>query len=310
MGFYGPAQLVADARRHAVEVRPVDVTRSDWDCTLEDIGAGASRPADDSVKEERGNGSGRGGPAVRLGLRLVSGLPRASVERLLQARAEAPFADVPDLALRAGLEPHELQTLAEADALAALAGHRRQQVWAAAAPLAGPRERPPQGQAGERTPTSLLRSAPVQEAQLSLIEAPEGEAVTLDYAATGLSLRRHPLALLRERLQRQSVRSAAELSRVPDGRTVRTCGLVVTRQQPATAKGTIFVTLEDETGPVNVIVWRDVRERHRQALLGARLLAVRGTWQRRDGVSHLIAQDLHDMSAWLGRLQTQSRDFH
>ena len=249
------------------------------------------------------DGSGLGGPAVSLGLRLVSGLPRTSVERLLRARAEAPFADVPDLALRAGLEPHELQTLAEADALAALAGHRRQQVWAAAAPLAGPRER-------EHTPTGLLRAAPVREAQLSLIEAPEGEAVTLDYAATGLSLRRHPLALLRERLQRQSVRSAAELSRIPDGRTVRACGLVVTRQQPATAKGTIFVTLEDETGPVNVIVWRDVRERHRQALLGARLLAVRGTWQRRDGVSHLIAQDLHDMSAWLGRLQTQSRDFH
>ncbi|MEY2654664.1 MAG: hypothetical protein RLZZ524_1692, partial [Pseudomonadota bacterium] len=308
MGFYGPAQLVADARRHAVEVRPVDVTRSDWDCTLEDIGAEVARPVDDSGNgnsnsNSNDSGSGRGGPAVRLGLRLVSGLPRASVERLLQARAAAPFADVPDLALRAGLEPHELQTLAEADALAALAGHRRQQVWAAAAPLAGPRER-------ERTPTGLLRSAPVREAQLSLIEAPEGEAVTLDYAATGLSLRRHPLALLRERLQRQSVRSAAELARVPDGRTVRACGLVVTRQQPATAKGTIFVTLEDETGPVNVIVWRDVRERHRQALLGARLLAVRGTWQRRDGVSHLIAQDLHDMSAWLGRLQTHSRDFH
>jgi error-prone DNA polymerase len=240
---------------------------------------------------------------VRLGLRLISGLPQASAGRLLRARAEAPFTDVADLALRAGLEPHELQTLAEADALAALAGHRRQQVWAAAAPLAGPRER-------EHVPTGLLRAAPVREAQLSLIEAPEGEAVTLDYAATGLSLRRHPLALLRERLQRQSVRSAAELSRIPDGRTVRACGLVVTRQQPATAKGTIFVTLEDETGPVNVIVWRDVRERHRQALLGARLLAVRGTWQRRDGVSHLIAQDLHDMSAWLGRLQTQSRDFH
>ncbi len=293
MGFYGPAQLVADARRHAIEVRPVDVSRSDWDCTLEDA-SGPSGPSD--------------APAVRLGLRQVSSLPRASAERLLQARAEAPFADVPDLALRAALAPHELQTLAEADALVALAGHRRQQVWAAAAPLSAPLASPRERHA--LPAVHLLRDAPVREAQLSLIEAPEGEAVTLDYAATGLSLRRHPLALLRERLQRQSVRSAAELARVPDGRTVRACGLVVTRQQPATAKGTIFVTLEDETGPVNVIVWRDVRERHRQALLGARLLAVRGTWQRRDGVSHLIAQDLHDMSAWLGRLQTHSRDFH
>jgi error-prone DNA polymerase len=148
-----------------------------------------------------------------------------------------------------------------------------------------------------------------ERAQLQLIEAPEGEAIALDYAATGLTLRRHPLALLRERLAAKGVRSAAQLARTADGRVVRACGLVVTRQQPATAKGVIFVTLEDETGPVNVIVWKDVREAQRQALLGARLLGVVGTWQKRDGVTHLVARRLVDLSAWLGRLTTTSRDF-
>ena len=283
MGFYGPAQLVQDARRHGVEVRPVDVTVSGWESGLEPDAAGC--------------------PAVRLGLNRVSGLSAEVTERLLAARAERPFADVQDLALRSGLGPPELQRLARADALARLAGHRREQVWAAAAPRAG----------GAGGADNLLRRAPVDEsaerAQLQLIEAPEGEAIALDYAATGLTLRRHPLALLRERLAAKGVRSAAQLARTADGRVVRACGLVVTRQQPATAKGVIFVTLEDETGPVNVIVWKDVREAQRQALLGARLLGVVGTWQKRDGVTHLVARRLVDLSAWLGRLTTTSRDF-
>ncbi|ACB35168.1 DNA polymerase III, alpha subunit [Leptothrix cholodnii SP-6] len=304
MGFYGPAQLVADARRHQVEVRPVDVTRSDWDCTLEAPSPAAAAPATDPPASARPPGSGAGGPAVRLGLRQVGGLSQASAERLLQARREAAFIDVHDLARRAALDPHELQTLARADALAALAGHRRQQVWAAAAPPAAPLT------TGTGPGAGLLQDAPIREPQLSLIEAPEGEAVTLDYAATGLSLRRHPLALLRERLRRQAVKSAAELARVPDGRVVRACGLVVSRQQPGTAHGTVFVTLEDETGVVNLIVWQDVRERYRRALLESRLLAVRGTWQQRDGVAHLLAHDLFDISGWLGPLQTRSRDFH
>ena len=280
MGFYAPAQLVQDARRHGVGVRPVDVTVSGWESSLEPDAAGR--------------------PAVRLGLNQVSGWSEALTARLLAARAERPFADVQDLALRSGLGPPELQRLARADALARLAGHRREQVWAAAAPRAGG--------AG-----SLLLQAPVDESaeqhQLDLLEAPEGEAIALDYAATGLTLRRHPLALLRERLAAKGVRSATQLARTPDGRVVRACGLVLTRQQPATAKGVIFVTLEDETGPVNVIVWKDLREAQRQALLGARLLGVVGTWQTRNGVAHLIARRLVDLSAWLGRLTTASRDF-
>jgi error-prone DNA polymerase len=293
MGFYGPSQLVQDARRHGVEVRPVDVTASEWDCTLE--AAGGIPPGPPFSKE------GGERPAVRLGLRLVKGASDAAIARLLAARAERPFADVADLARRADLSPAELQVLARADALGRLAGHRREQVWAAAAPRSGGRG-------------SLLHGAPVDEsgehAQLALLEAPEGEAITLDYGATGLTLRRHPLALLRERLAARGVRSAAELARLPNGRSVRACGLVTTRQQPGTAKGTVFVTLEDETGPINVIVWKDLRLAQRQALIGARLLVVFGTWQRRDGVSHLVARRLIDVSGWLGALATHSRDFH
>jgi error-prone DNA polymerase len=278
MGFYAPAQLVQDAQRHGVEVRRPDVMYSEWDCTLE--------PDAD------------GEPALRLGLGQVKGLSQAVAERIVAARAEQRFTSLHDLALRAQLDSTDLQTLARADTLRALAGHRRQQVWATAPDTA--------------RPDSLLHAAPVHEAQLSLLEAPEGEAIVQDYATMGLSLRQHPLALLRPRLAEHRLLTADELARQPDDTTVWACGLVIGRQQPGTAKGTIFVTLEDETGPVNVIVWKGIRERQRQALLHSRLLAVRGTWQHKDGVSHLVARDLVDLSGWLGGLAevTASRDFH
>ena len=283
MGFYGPSQLVQDARRHGVQVLPVDVTRSDWDCTLER----AESPR----------------PTVRLGLRLVAGLSESSGRRLLQARAGQPWADVDDLARRAALSAADLQRLAKADALAGLAGHRRQQLWAATGLL-----RPPAQfglfdlfahQAEPQTATPLLETPP------------EGQSIVLDYDSTGLSLRRHPLALLRPRLSRRGWRAAGELQALPDGRRAWACGLVTMRQQPATAKGTTFITLEDETGCVNVIVWRDIRERQRRVLLDARLLAVVGQWQNRNGVMHLVARRLVDASAWLGALAsaTASRDF-
>jgi error-prone DNA polymerase len=288
MGFYGPSQLVQDARRHGVEVRPVDATASDWDCTLEPCSA-QRLPLPPAGEEEPRR------PAVRLGLRMVQSFPQAAAERLAKARAERPFADVEDLARRARLDTQALQALARADALAALAGHRRQQTWVAA---------------GHEAPAALLADAPVGEAALALPEAPEGEQILFDYAALGLTLRRHPVALLRPRLARRGWRSADELARMPDGRAVWACGIVTVRQQPDTANGTIFVTLEDETGSVNVIVWRHVRERQRQALLGSRLLAVAGQWQTRDGVSHLVARRLVDMTPWLGRLSTAARNFH
>ena len=280
MGFYAPSQLVQDARRHGVEVRAVDVCASDWDCTL----------------ERRSDGGAQ--PALRLGLRLVAGLAQASAERLVQARRVQGFINTDDLARRAGLDAHELQSLARADALATLAGHRREQLWTAA---------------GQQRAEALLADAPAHEHaadQPQLAAAPEGEAITLDYAATGLTLRRHPLALLRARLAQRGWRSADELALLRDGASAWACGIVTMRQQPETAKGTVFVTLEDETGSVNVIVWRHVREHQRQALLRSRLLAVAGQWQARDGATHLIARRLVDLTPWLGALATSSRDFH
>jgi error-prone DNA polymerase len=188
-----------------------------------------------------------------------------------------------------------MQQLARADALAALAGHRRQQTWEAA---------------GQEALPAVLAGARVDEALLPLSAAPEGEEILLDYASTGLTLRRHPVSLLRPRLARRGWRSAEELQTMPNGRAVWACGIVTMRQQPETAKGTIFVTLEDETGSVNVIVWRHVREAQRQALLRSRLLAVAGQWQSQDGVTHVVARRLLDMTPWLGRLATASRDFH
>ncbi|KAF1048076.1 error-prone DNA polymerase [Xylophilus sp.] len=292
MGFYTPSQLVQDARRHGVEVRPVCVLRSDWDCTLE---------------AARGRTWGQGRPAVRLGLRLVAGLGEKTGERLCEARAAGgAFADAEDLALRAALDVETMQALAAADALAALAGHRRQQMWDASAP---------------RTGRGLLRRVPVHEAALALPEAPEGEAVRHDYAATGLTLRRHPVALLREQLARWRISTAQELRTLPHQTAVRTCGIVSVRQRPPTAKGTVFVTLEDETGTLNVIVWPRVAEAWRTPLLAARLLAVEGFWQHSDdelgpgktgAVRHLVARRLADLTHLLGTLSgqgVQSRDF-
>ncbi|MFM8609656.1 MAG: error-prone DNA polymerase, partial [Burkholderiaceae bacterium] len=198
MGFYSPSQLVQDARRHGVEVRPVDVAHSDIDCTLEPR-------------------MGEHHPAVRLGLRLVANFSQAGAKRLVEMRAQQAFASVDDLARRAALDATDLNALAAADALLSLAGHRRQQVWQAAA-----LQRAPQ----------LLRHAPVQEDALALPEAGEGESILFDYAATGLTLRRHPLALLRPRLSREQLLSAEQLQQCAPGRVVRACGIVTLRQQP------------------------------------------------------------------------------
>jgi error-prone DNA polymerase len=218
----------------------------------------------------------------------------ASAQRIVTARAAAPFTSAEDLALRAGLDAAELKALASADALLSLSGHRRQQVWDASALHAAP---------------ALLREAPVDEDWLELPAAPEGEEVVFDYAATGLTLRRHPVALLREQLQAQRLQTAQALHALPDGRLARACGLVLARQQPGTAKGVVFVTLEDETGTVQVIVWKALREKQRRELLHSRLLAVYGQWQRHGEVCHLIAQHLVDLTPLLGGLSTVSRDF-
>ena len=267
MGFYAPAQLVRDAQRHGVEVRPVDVAASAWDCTL-----------------ERG--------ALRLGLRMAGGLSEAGARRIAAAR---PFESMEDLARRAALDRRDLGCLAAAGALASLAGHRRQAHWRAA---------------GVEPAHEMLRAAPVREAAAELAAPEEGEDIVADYASLGLTLGRHPLALLRGRLGRLGVLTAGQLHALPNGRVARAAGLVTCRQRPDTVSGVIFVTLEDETGCTNVIVWRDLVERQRRELLGARLLGVQGVIERDGEVVHLVARRLFDYDVLLGRLTVHARDFH
>ncbi|MDH4479319.1 MAG: error-prone DNA polymerase [Rhodoferax sp.] len=324
LGFYGPSQLVQDARRHGIQVRPADVSHSDWDCTLEkwepepmesermgsdpDSGQQPVRSAGSITKSGSDPIGGHAPPlpahdqphpAIRLGLRMVSGLRQEVGQRIAQERASAPFTSTHDLALRCALDAGDLKALASADALRSLSGHRRQQVWDASALHAAP---------------ALFRGVPVAEDALALPAAREAEEVVFDYAATGLSLRRHPVAFLRPQLAAQKLLSAAQMRDFPHGRLARACGIVTMRQQPQTAKGVIFVTLEDETGSVNVIVWKAVKEAFRPALYRARLLAVYGVWQRdSDGdgqVRHLVAKRLVDLSHLLGDLSADSRDFH
>ncbi|MCM5678777.1 error-prone DNA polymerase [Schlegelella sp. S2-27] len=279
MGFYSPSQLVQDAGRNGIEVRPVDVQYSGVEAGFEDL-----EPAPRDRQ-----------PPVRLGLKSIGGLREDVAERIAQARGDGPFEDVQDLARRAQLEPADLKRLAGADALRSLAGHRRQQVWQAAA---------------WQPTTALLKDAPMAEPQLELLPAAEGEEILFDYSSMKLTLRSHPLQLLRPMLAKRRLLTSEALHGLPDGRLARACGIVTMRQQPGTAKGTIFVSLEDETGTVNVIVWPRVRERQRRALLESRLLAVSGVWQKQNGVCHLVAHHLEDLTPLLGRLGTASRDFH
>jgi DNA-directed DNA polymerase III PolC len=276
MGFYAPAQLVRDARSHGVEVRAVDAVLSEWDCTL----------------ERRGDGR----PALRLGLRLVKHLSSDGAARLLAARASRAFDSVADLAGRAELDRRDLEALAAADALCSLTGHRHRAVWQVT---------------GVERALPLLPAATVPEEGIPMLRAPrEGQEIVADYGSTGLTLRRHPLALLRDKLARRGVLPTQELWQQPNGRRVITAGLVITRQRPGSAGGVTFVTMEDETGYVNLIVWNSVAVAQRAPLLESRLLEVHGKLQREGAVQHVIAEKLVNLSAMLGDLTVASRNFH
>jgi len=275
MGFYAPAQLLQDARRHGVVVRPVDVNASGWDCVLEPGPAGS--------------------PALRLGLRLVRGMGEEAAGRVLSAREQGRFASVGDLCERARLDARDAGALAAADALAGIAGNRHQASWQVA---------------GIEPPLPLLHQAGPGEGTPLLRLPGEGENIAADYRSLGFTLGRHPLALLRGKLRREGVRSVAEVWGLRPGSRVHTAGLVITRQRPGTASGVVFVTLEDETGHLNLIVWQRVAERRRVALLQAVLMEVWGEVQREGDVLHVIAGHLEDRSRMLGRLAPRSRDFH
>jgi error-prone DNA polymerase len=292
MGFYAPAQLVRDARLHGAVVRPVDVCISDWDSTLEPQAPDEAAPP----CEQRFIPAGQF--AVRLGFNQVGGLSQDEGERIMRARALATFANVEDLARRAELDAHALQCLAEADAMAGLVGDRRDAIWAV-------------GGVDTRATALLKTTRTLEDAGPDLAPATLSEAVLADYRATGLSLKSHPMALLRPALAPFKVETAATLNATcRPGQLARASGIVTHRQQPGTAKGVVFVTLEDETGVVNVIVWPAVAAAQRRTLLAASLLTVYGVWQREGEVRHLVAKTLVDHTDLLQGLATRSRDFH
>jgi error-prone DNA polymerase len=276
MGFYAPAQLIADARRHGVEVRPADVMVSEWECALE-------------------AGRNEAEPALRLGLCMIKSLAQTAAQKIVAARAIKAFANVADLAHRAELNRRDLEALAASNALAALSGSRYEARWDIL---------------GIEPELPLFAARTIDEPRPALPVATEGEEIVADYASLGLTLGRHPLALLRNRLTKQRMISAADIRTLPDGKLVRTTGLVTCRQRPGTASGVTFVTLEDETGMINVIVWPKLAERQRRELLASSLLGVYGVLQRAGDVIHVIAAKLENQSPLLGRLVARSRDFH
>jgi error-prone DNA polymerase len=276
MGFYSSSQLIQDIRRHDVEVRAVDVMVSGWNNSLED--------REDPAQQ----------PALRLGLREVRGLSEAAAERIEQARRLAPFQDVADLCHRAGLDRRERTLLVEAGALASLAGHRNAARWSVA---------------GVEQQSPLKQGSPM-ELFVDLPTPSKGEDLLSDYASIGLTLGEHPMALIRPSLKAKRCVGSQDITRRRSGARVRVAGLVTLRQRPATANGTTFLTLEDEGGVVQVIVWPDLGLRQRKELLGSRLLAVDGKWEMADGVGNLIATRLHDLTELLGGLDARSRDFH
>ncbi|WP_439631772.1 error-prone DNA polymerase [Shinella sp.] len=279
MGFYAPAQIVADARAHGVEVRPVCINASRWDCTLEEV-------------------DGHRYHAVRLGMRMVKGLSTADAARIVAARADDPFSSVDDVWRRSGVPTASLVKLAEADAfLPSLNLQRRDALWAIKALRDEPLEL--WVAAAEREAKQV---AEIDEPGVSLAPMRTGHEVVEDYSYVGLTLRQHPISFLREDLRRKRMVTCAEAMAERDGRWLMTGGLVLVRQRPGSAKGVMFMTLEDETSIVNAVVWPTVFERQRRLVLSASMIAINGKIQREGDVVHLVAQRLFDLSEDLSKL--------
>jgi error-prone DNA polymerase len=275
MGFYAPAQLVRDAREHGVEARHPDVNASDWDATL----------------EARSDETRR---ALRLGLRAIDGFKKVWAEAIMHARAEGPFADLDDLRLRARLTPAAMDRLAEADAYGSLKLTRRQGMWAA-------RGAPPAAAAAPLFEAMGLREADGRPPE-ALPELAPSEEVVGDYQTLRLSLKGHPVSYLRERMAAAGALTAAVYPQVANGKRVAVGGVVLVRQRPGTAKGVCFMTVEDETGVANLVLWPDVFERLRPVAMGARMVLARGKVQTAEGVTHLVVEQLEDWTPMLGHL--------
>ena len=266
MGFYAPAQIVRDAREHGVEIRPVCVVDSGWDTRLVDGGDGPGLP-------------------LRLGLRIVHGVAELDGARIIAARDAAPFRSVEDLWRRSGVPLATLEKLAKADAFHALGLNRRQALWA----IRG---------LGE-TPLPLLAAIERHEEPVSLVPLTAGREVVEDYRATQLTLRQHPLFFLRGMLTRQRVIRCADLRQVRDGRRVEVAGIILVRQKPGSAKGVLFITVEDETGVANIILWPDRFEAQRTVVMSSAMISITGVVQREGEVIHVIADRIHDRTAML-----------
>ncbi|MDK4717788.1 error-prone DNA polymerase [Rhizobium sp. CNPSo 3968] len=286
MGFYAPAQIVGDARKHGVEVRPVCINSSRWDCTLEPV-----------------EGSDR--HAVRLGMHMVHGLAQVDAARIIAARADQPFESVDDLWRRSGVPAASLVELAEADAfLPSLNLQRRDALWAIKALRDEPL--PLFAAAAEREQRTIAEQ---REPEVRLRQMTEGHNVIQDYSHTGLTLRQHPLAFLRQDLTARNIVTCEEAMSARDGRWLMTAGLVLVRQKPGSAKGVMFLTVEDETGPANVVVWPSLFERRRRIVLGSSMMAINGRIQREGEVVHLVAQQLFDLTSDLSGLADRDQAF-
>ncbi len=337
MGFYAPAQLVRDAREHGVEVRPIDVNASEWDHTLEAVAkpphpvplprgeraeAAAAEKAFPLPSAGEGQGEGAFPPgnshALRLGLRLVAGLREEDAKRLVEARQQGgPFLTPEDLMRRAKLRAPAMRTLARADAFSSLDLARRETLWHVAGlepdnlPLLPSPQPSPHGRGGNSQPLrrrshgerDRVREAPQVRGEPELPPLRDEESVTEDYSAFGLSLRNHPMAFMRGALRAKGMVTAVELKNLPDGRHVKIAGLVLFRQRPGTAKGTIFITVEDETGAANLIVWPKIAAQYRRAVFGAKVLLCEGVLQKESDVIHVVSRHLTDWTAMLKNLQ-------
>ena len=277
MGFYAPAQLVQDARKHNVNILAIDVNHSDYDCTLE---------VDPQQTENQ--------PCLRLGLRMVKSLAKINAENLVAERKRGAYTTIQELAVRTGLDQGSLKSLADANAFASICPDRHRSHWQLL---------------DSKNSSKLFPESNDDAVDIMLPRPSEQQSIFADYASTGLSLGRHPLALLRPQLSEMAALKAEELWQLKTGESALAAGIVTSRQRPGTASGVMFFTLEDESGFINTVIWSSLIERYRHFITRVKLLLVRGRVQQEDGVLHLVAEELEDKTHWLENMSLKSRDF-
>ena len=339
MGFYAPAQLIKDAQRHGVEVLPAEVNESLEGCSLEAVDTVRASKATESCDSSERRKSPRvqgaeGSQRLRIGFNLVKGLSAQAAAAIVEARRGGAYVSIQDLVFRTGIDRRDLEALAAADALRGLAGDRHRAFWHAAGVITAQGYAASHSQTGSRAHSLTHSQTGSQPHSLTQADRPiadlfddaasgdsdfglgvmlplasESQNVAGDYAATGFTLRRHPLALLREHLDCFGANSSAQLGKLGNDQVTKVAGLVTCRQRPMTASGVTFLTLEDEAGHINVVVWPALGERLRPILRQAMLIGVVGRVQVSEGVIHVIADNLVDLTSWLGELSLSSRDF-